>query len=429
MNYTQQRREPDYTEPETVAPRSQEPQTKDKQLAVVDYLGTITFNYFKGMSCSFVYIAKSENEEKAKSMIDRMFEKDFPFKESFKYTIAIKEVTNPKIEKPTSDYRKKKMLTQMLLDMEKHNPTIMVKGFNKFWNIKQVREYFGLKKSIVVIPETKQVVNIETKTTEHIDAKKEEKNNVVETVEQPKEQKELAKIEKNNKWFCEYNIKLGSQKFRKGTIIEKVDNEIDARKQLDIYIKRNFSKVRSVTKVDIKPLEKEIEYSNEIIEEIKSAPINETKVEKVKTLDEILSDNFSDELLNTPSIIVAISSTKPKQKDFENDFLTYADEGQTDDEIFDKLKKDFVHLKRKNIAIRRVKTKRVFETQQYKKLLLSKRFQEYNDQGIFGVDALAMTIGMDTDEMNQKVEMKMEREAKNIFEKESRNRFLKNFAI
>ena len=57
------------------------------------------------------------------------------------------------------------------------------------------------------------------------------------------------KPEKNNEWFCVYNIKIGDTKFKKGTKIDKVDNELDARKQLDIYIKRSFSKIRSITKV------------------------------------------------------------------------------------------------------------------------------------------------------------------------------------
>ena len=80
------------------------------------------------------------------------------------------------------------------------------------------------------------------------------------------EKQSIAKKKKElPKWFCEYNVKLGDVKYRKGTIIENVDNEIDARKQLDIYIKRNFSKVRSVTKVDVKQWNGEEEFSNEII--------------------------------------------------------------------------------------------------------------------------------------------------------------------
>lgn len=414
-----------------MAPRSQEPQTNDKKIKMINYLGTVSFSYLGNLTCSFVYEINAENENKAREIADKLFEKDFPFKESFNYVITIKEITDPQIQKATTDYRKKKMLTEMLLNLEKKNPTTMLKGFNKFWNIQQIRDYFGLKKNIVVVPNTKQVVNIQTVEAEENTKDTIEKSKDIETctIESSNETEIPKQKVENNKWFCEYNIKIGSQKFRKGTIIEKVDNEIDARKQLDIFIKRNFSRVRSITKVDIKPFENEKEYSDEIVEKLKPALETEVKEKVEKTLDEILRDNFSEDFLNIPSIMVAISSTKPRQKDFENDFLIYKDEGQTDEEIFAMLKKEFVHIKRKNIAIRRVKTKRIFETQQYRKVFLSNAFQQYNEQGIFGADALTKSLGIDLDIMNKKVEDKLEEKSQNIFEKESRDRFLRNFAI
>lgn len=205
------------------------------------------------------------------------------------------------------------------------------------------------------------------------------------------EKQSIAKKKKElPKWFCEYNVKLGDVKYRKGTIIENVDNEIDARKQLDIYIKRNFSKVRSVTKVDIKQWNGEEEFSNEIIEKtLKTEPIANIEPMK-KTLEDMINENFSEEDLNQKCLQIVIKTSKIRPKDFDDGFILREDEDQTDEELFNEFKKDIPHLKKKYFSVKRTNFKNILTTTQYKRMINSDLFKkavEKDHDGFAGLEA------------------------------------------
>ena len=207
----------------------------------------------------------------------------------------------------------------------------------------------------------------------------------------PKQEKVAATVKATVKsWFCEYNIKLGTERFRKGTKIDGADNEVDARKQLDIYIKRTFTKIRSITKVSIKEWEGESDFSEEIIENLpKAKEILQPKIETSKrTLDDIIKTEFEEDMLNERVFLVVLKHGKIKPKDFENDFFVKKDEGQTDEELFQEFKSDCPGLKRKHVGIRRGTFKQVLTTNFYKKILMGKDFSERIEKGELGIEAL-----------------------------------------
>ncbi len=367
-----------------MAPRSQEPQ--DNLSKFVDYIGTFTFYFTPSDKATVTYVVKADTEENARDMAIDLFKKDFPFDgTNFKYTINMALVKS-ETQCGTSKYRIKKILSTYLDYKEKRFPDIKMKVNGELLNISQIKEKLKLKNVGVVKTQSQQIKHIPTAS-------------VVESIEKPKKIEPVNNISMaidkkvESAWFCEYNVKLGNDKFRKGTKIEKVDNEIDARKQLDIYIKRNFSKIRSVTKVSIKKWNGEEDYSEEINEIL--PPAVEKVVEKKKTFDEIVTENFQEDLLNKPSIILAISpSSKVRPKDFERDFLIFEDEGQTDEELFLEIKEDFTEIKRKNVGFRRCTFKDILATEEYRKVIMGKKFQDAVNEGLSGMNAFAKALGM-----------------------------------
>lgn len=350
-----------------MAPRSQEPQVvaEDKK-----YIATISFTVDSKDKGTICYIF-----EGSKNLISQMateqFQKDFPI-EGIGMTISVAEVKDESLQKATEKRKILKLIERYLNFQDSRGENKKLKFMGELTPINKIKEYYGF-----TIKETKAPIIEETP--------------IMKVPQMPKQEKVAATVKATVKsWFCEYNIKLGTEKFRKGTKIDGADNEVDARKQLDIYIKRTFTKIRSITKVSIKEWEGESDFSEEIIENLpKAKEILQPKIETDKrTLDDIIKTEFEEDMLNERVFLVVLKHGKIKPKDFENDFFVKKDEGQTDEELFQEFKSDCPGLKRKHVGIRRGTFKQVLTTNFYKKILMGKDFSERLEKGKLGIEAL-----------------------------------------
>lgn len=351
-----------------MAPRRQEPQViiqQDKK-----YIATITFtvdNKDKGTIC---YIFEGSRNS-ISQMATEQFQKDFPI-EGIGMTISVAEVKDESLQKATDKKKILKLIERYLNYQDNRGDNKKLKFMGELTPINKIKEYYGF-----TIKETKAPIIEETP--------------IMKVPQMPKQEKVAATVKATVKsWFCEYNIKLGTEKFRKGTKIDGADNEVDARKQLDIYIKRTFTKIRSITKVSIKEWEGESDFSEEIIENLpKAKEILQPKIATDKrTLDDIIKTEFEEDMLNERVFLVVLKHGKIKPKDFENDFFVKKDEGQTDEELFQEFKSDCPGLKRKHVGIRRGTFKQVLTTNFYKKILMGKDFSERIEKGKLGIEAL-----------------------------------------
>lgn len=364
-----------------MAPRSQEPQVvaEDKK-----YIATISFTVDSKDKGTICYIYKG-----SKSLVSQLateqFKKDFPI-EGVGITVNVAEIKDENLQKPTDKKKILKLIERYLDYQDGRGDSKKIKFNGEFKSINEIKEFYGFnkKQKATVKKEVKPVV--QEKVKQEIEPKV-----VIPTAvpQIPKKEKETVPVKSVAKvWFCEYNIKIGTTRFRKGTKIDNADNEIDARKQLDVYIKRTFSKIRSITKVSIKEWAGEEEFSEEIIDKV--APVKQILAPKVKerTLDDIIKQEFDEEELNDRVIMVVVKHGKIKPKDFENDFFVKSDEGQTDEELFQEFKKDCPALRKKHVAIRRGTFKQVLTTNRYKQLLTSNAFKELLEEGKSGSEAL-----------------------------------------
>lgn len=351
-----------------MAPRSQEPQViiqQDKK-----YIATITFTVDTKDKGTICYIFKG-NRNSISQMATEQFQKDFPI-EGIGMTISVAEVKDESLQKATDKKKILKLIERYLNYQDDRGNNKKIKFMGELTPINKIKEYYGF-----TIKETKAPIIEEAP--------------IMKVPQIPKQEKVAATVKATVKsWFCEYNIKLGTEKFRKGTKIDGADNEVDARKQLDIYIKRTFTKIRSITKVSIKEWEGESDFSEEIIENLpKAKEILQPKVETSKrTLDDIIKTEFEEDMLNERVFLVVLKHGKIKPKDFENDFFVKKDEGQTDEELFQEFKSDCPGLKRKHVGIRRGTFKQVLTTNFYKKILMGKDFSERIEKGELGIEAL-----------------------------------------
>lgn len=394
-----------------MAPRSQEPQDIIEPTPI-EFIGKVSFNITLSKDIEIYYVVTAENEFIAKDMVEKLFYNNFPF-DALDYTISISKMTDNE-QRATEKEEINNILKMYIDNLGAKKQDLKIKYKGNFVSLFQVKTDLGFienKKS--GRPELKFDEDLWNKeipryvSGEQTAAETYQKLQIGKTsfyaelrargIEKVTEKKIIKEQKNENAWFCEYNIKIGTDRYRKGTKIEKVDNEIDARKQLDIYIKKNFSKVRSITKVEIKKWNGEEDYSEEIVEKVNKIITAPVVVEKTLTLNEIIQDNFSEEILNKPTLIIAISPTRVRQRDFDNDFLIYPDNGESDEELFIKLKKDFIHIKRKNVGIKRVKFKNVLETEGYKKILMGNKFKQAIEKGKTGMEALAISLGMNKD--------------------------------
>lgn len=351
-----------------MAPRSQEPQViiqQDKK-----YIATITFTVDTKDKGTICYIFEG-NRNSISQMATEQFQKDFPI-EGIGMTISVAEVKDESLQKATDKKKILKLIERYLNYQDDRGNNKKIKFMGELTPINKIKEYYGF-----TIKETKAPIIEETP--------------IMKVPQMPKQEKVAATVKATVKsWFCEYNIKLGTEKFRKGTKIDGADNEVDARKQLDIYIKRTFTKIRSITKVSIKEWEGESDFSEEIIESLpKAKEILQPKIETGKrTLDDIIKTEFEEDMLNERVFLVVLKHGKIKPKDFENDFFVKKDEGQTDEELFQEFKSDCPGLKRKHVGIRRGTFKQVLTTNFYKKILMGKDFSERIEKGELGIEAL-----------------------------------------
>ena len=351
-----------------MAPRSQEPQViiqQDKK-----YIATITFTVDTKDKGTICYIFEG-NRNSISQMATEQFQKDFPI-EGIGMTISVAEVKDESLQKATDKKKILKLIERYLNYQDDRGDNKKLKFMGELTPINKIKEYYGF-----TIKETKAPIIEETP--------------IMKVPQMPKQEKVAATVKATVKsWFCEYNIKLGTEKFRKGTKIDGADNEVDARKQLDIYIKRTFTKIRSITKVSIKEWEGESDFSEEIIENLpKAKEILQPKIETDKrTLDDIIKTEFEEDMLNERVLLVVLKHGKIKPKDFENDFFVKKDEGQTDEELFQEFKSDCPGLKRKHVGIRRGTFKQVLTTNFYKKILMGKDFSERIEKGKLGIEAL-----------------------------------------
>ena len=351
-----------------MAPRSQEPQViiqQDKK-----YIATITFTVDTKDKGTICYIFEG-NRNSISQMATEQFQKDFPI-EGIGMTISVAEVKDESLQKATDKKKILKLIERYLNYQDDRGNNKKIKFMGELTPINKIKEYYGF-----TIKETKAPIIEETP--------------IMKVPQMPKQEKVAATVKATVKsWFCEYNIKLGTEKFRKGTKIDGADNEVDARKQLDVYIKRTFSKIRSITKVSIKEWEGESDFSEEIIESLpKAKEILQPKIETSKrTLDDIIKTEFEEDMLNERVFLVVLKHGKIKPKDFENDFFVKKDEGQTDEELFQEFKSDCPGLKRKHVGIRRGTFKQVLTTNFYKKILMGKDFSERIEKGELGIEAL-----------------------------------------
>lgn len=351
-----------------MAPRSQEPQViiqQDKK-----YIATITFTVDTKDKGTICYIFEG-SKNSISQMATEQFQKDFPI-EGIGMTISVAEVKDESLQKATDKKKILKLIERYLNYQDDRGNNKKIKFMGELTPINKIKEYYGF-----TIKETKAPIIEETP--------------IVKVPQMPKQEKVAATVKATVKsWFCEYNIKLGTERFRKGTKIDGADNEVDARKQLDIYIKRTFTKIRSITKVSIKEWEGESDFSEEIIESLpKAKEILQPKIETSKrTLDDIIKTEFEEDMLNERVFLVVLKHGKIKPKDFENDFFVKKDEGQTDEELFQEFKSDCPGLKRKHVGIRRGTFKQVLTTNFYKKILMGKDFSERIEKGELGIEAL-----------------------------------------
>lgn len=351
-----------------MAPRSQEPQViiqQDKK-----YIATITFTVDTKDKGTICYIFEG-NKNSISQMATEQFQKDFPI-EGIGMTISVAEVKDESLQKATDKKKILKLIERYLNYQDDRGNNKKIKFMGELTPINKIKEYYGF-----TIKETKAPIIEETP--------------IMKVPQMPKQEKVAATVKATVKsWFCEYNIKLGTERFRKGTKIDGADNEVDARKQLDIYIKRTFTKIRSITKVSIKEWEGESDFSEEIIENLpKAKEILQPKIETSKrTLDDIIKTEFEEDMLNERVFLVVLKHGKIKPKDFENDFFVKKDEGQTDEELFQEFKSDCPGLKRKHVGIRRGTFKQVLTTNFYKKILMGKDFSERIEKGELGIEAL-----------------------------------------
>lgn len=351
-----------------MAPRSQEPQViiqQDKK-----YIATITFTVDTKDKGTICYIFEG-SKNSISQMATEQFQKDFPI-EGIGMTISVAEVKDESLQKATDKKKILKLIERYLNYQDDRGNNKKIKFMGELTPINKIKEYYGF-----TIKETKAPIIEETP--------------IIKVPQMPKQEKVAATVKATVKsWFCEYNIKLGTERFRKGTKIDGADNEVDARKQLDIYIKRTFTKIRSITKVSIKEWEGESDFSEEIIENIpKAKEILQPKIETSKrTLDDIIKTEFEEDMLNERVFLVVLKHGKIKPKDFENDFFVKKDEGQTDEELFQEFKSDCPGLKRKHVGIRRGTFKQVLTTNFYKKILMGKDFSERIEKGELGIEAL-----------------------------------------
>lgn len=345
-----------------MAPRSQEPQViiqQDKK-----YIATITFTVDTKDKGTICYIFEG-NKNSISQMATEQFQKDFPI-EGIGMTISVAEVKDESLQKATDKKKILKLIERYLNYQDDRGNNKKIKFMGELTPINKIKEYYGF-----TIKETKAPI--------------------MKVPQMPKQEKVAATVKATVKsWFCEYNIKLGTERFRKGTKIDGADNEVDARKQLDIYIKRTFTKIRSITKVSVKEWEGESDFSEEIIENLpKAKEILQPKIETSKrTLDDIIKTEFEEDMLNERVFLVVLKHGKIKPKDFENDFFVKKDEGQTDEELFQEFKSDCPGLKRKHVGIRRGTFKQVLTTNFYKKILMGKDFSERIEKGKLGIEAL-----------------------------------------
>ena len=351
-----------------MAPRSQEPQViiqQDKK-----YIATITFTVDTKDKGTICYIFEG-NRNSISQMATEQFQKDFPI-EGIGMTISVAEVKDESLQKATDKKKILKLIERYLNYQDDRGNNKKIKFMGELTPINKIKEYYGF-----TIKETKAPIIEETP--------------IMKVPQMPKQEKVAATVKATVKsWFCEYNIKLGTERFRKGTKIDGADNEVDARKQLDIYIKRTFTKIRSITKVSIKEWDGESDFSEEIIESLpKAKEILQPKIETSKrTLDDIIKTEFEEDMLNERVFLVVLKHGKIKPKDFENDFFVKKDEGQTDEELFQEFKSDCPGLKRKHVGIRRGTFKQVLTTNFYKKILMGKDFSERIEKGKLGIEAL-----------------------------------------
>ena len=364
-----------------MALKNQEPQVvaEDKK-----YIATISFTVDSKDKGTICYIYKG-----SKSLVSQLateqFKKDFPI-DGVGITVNVAEIKDENLQKPTDKKKILKLIERYLDYQDGRGDSKKIKFNGEFKSINEIKEFYGFnkKQKATIKKEIKPVVQ------EKIEQEIEPKVIIPTAVPQiPKKEKEIVPVKSVTKvWFCEYNIKIGTTRFRKGTKIDNADNEIDARKQLDVYIKRTFSKIRSITKVSIKEWAGEEEFSEEIVDKI--APVKQILAPKVKerTLDDIIKQEFDEEELNDRVIMVVVKHGKIKPKDFESDFFVKADEGQTDEELFQEFKKDCPALRKKHVATRRGTFKQVLTTNRYKQLLTSSAFKELLEEGKSGSEAL-----------------------------------------
>lgn len=364
-----------------MALKNQEPQVIAENKK---YIATISFTVDSKDKGTICYIYKG-----SKSLVSQLateqFKKDFPI-DGVGITVNVAEIKDENLQKPTDKKKILKLIERYLDYQDGRGDSKKIKFNGEFKSINEIKEFYGFnkKQKATIKKEVKPVIQ------EKVEQEIEPKVVIPTAVPQiPKKEKEIAPVKSVAKvWFCEYNIKIGTTKFRKGTKIDNADNEIDARKQLDVYIKRTFSKIRSITKVSIKEWAGEEEFSEEIVDKV--APVKQILAPKVKerTLDDIIKQEFDEEELNDRVIMVVVKHGKIKPKDFENDFFVKADEGQTDEELFQEFKKDCPALRKKHVATRRGTFKQVLTTNRYKQLLTSSAFKELLEEGKSGSEAL-----------------------------------------
>ena len=366
-----------------MALKNQEPQVvaEDKK-----YIATISFTVDSKDKGTVCYVYKG-SKSLVSQLATKQFKKDFPI-DGIGITVNVAEIKDENLQKPTDKKKILKLIERYLDYQDGRGDSKKIKSNREEKSNNEIKEYYGFnkKQKATVKKEVKPVVQ------EKIEQEIEPKVVIPTAVPQiPKKEKETVPVKSVAKvWFCEYNIKLGTEKFRKGTKIDGADNEVDARKQLDIYIKRTFTKIRSITKVSIKEWEGESDFSEEIIENLpKAKEILQPKIETDKrTLDDIIKTEFEEDMLNERVFLVVLKHGKIKPKDFENDFFVKKDEGQTDEELFQEFKSDCPGLKRKHVGIRRGTFKQVLTTNFYKKILMGKDFSERIEKGKLGIEAL-----------------------------------------
>ena len=351
-----------------MAPRSQEPQVKTEE-KVNKYIATITFTVDEKDKATICYVFEGE-----KNMISQMaseqFKKDFPI-DGVGITVNVAEVVDENLQKPTDEKKILKLIERYLKYQGNRGTNKKIKFMGKLISIDDIKAYYGLKEEKV-----EKVI---------------EEPSTIKVPQMPSQEKVVEPVEFSKKsWFCEYNIKLGTEKFKKGTKIDDADNEIEARKQLDVYIKRTFSKIRSITKVTIKEWNGEEDYSEQIIEKV---PVIKKIIEpiiepKKQTIDEIIEENFSEEELNNRVIQVAVKAGKIKPKDFENSILIYSDEGQEDEDIFKEIKAVMPPVRRKYVGTKKVRFRQVLTTKLFKRILTSEDFKDMVTSGMSGYEAV-----------------------------------------